>query len=60
MKTIKIKKNSKMKTIDLREQSIDKILAKVHHMVQTHDPRMLDAEDCEYEELDEMLWKLVR
>lgn len=60
MKTLKIKKSSKMKVIDLRESKIDKILAKVHQMVRSRDYSVSDAEDCEYEELEEMLWKLVR
>lgn len=62
MKNLKSKKSAKRsskKRVN-KDKLIDEIMDKVHHIVQTYDYTMSDAEDCEYEELQWMLWELAR
>lgn len=49
-----------MRMVDLRETAVDQIVAKVRWMVRNRRFDMTDAEDSEYEELEEMLWRLAR
>jgi len=56
---IKVGAKSKMKVVDLRDMKIEKILAKVHSMCrQSFASCIGDAEPAEYEELEDMLWRL--